>query len=262
MKKTVTLYIFLLLAISLFAQTKLVKYQALPESNSNPELTVTSLEQQREIIQTAQKEREDLLRFVEWILGVVGVLFTAGGIILAVYNVKSIKGIKEQTEKQAEDIKRKIYNKLAAQLDVGKEALQESIRVKAVEIELMQYPITIVYTDKREKRLAEEMEKILINYHFDNIETISQTGLEDKRILDNDVIIVFSNPEGRLDEKLKGKMDKNIALYGHGDEKGVSRGNLAKYTKCYNCGNSYATLFQNLISLLHYKHYLNKTQNS
>jgi len=262
MKKVVVLYVYLLFSIHLFAQPDPANYQSFPQNNINTALVEKSLEQQREIIQTAQKERENLLTFVEWILGVVGVLFTAGGIILAIYNVRSIKGIKEQTEKQAEEIKRKVYSKLAAQLDVGKEALQESIRIKAIEIELMEYPLTILHTNDKERKLAEEMEKVLGNYHFDNIEIVSLSDIKNKEIQDKEVIILFSDPKDELVEKLGDKKCQNVALYGHGDEKGVSRNNLAKYTKCYNCGNSYATLFQNLMSLLHYKRYLNKTQNS
>jgi tetrahydromethanopterin S-methyltransferase subunit G len=182
--------------------------------------------------------RVDMERNIFYV--VIGLLFAILSIFLTLRQNYMIK-------KQAEKINLKMAK--MANIDDPK-AFREAIKAKSVEIELMKdYPITIVYDIQKSSNCIKEMEKLLTAYGFKNVEPISFN--EVNKILNEKHILIF----------LKDSYDESLAKQIKCSKKNLTLGfrfnkeNQANI-KIDNHANSFSTLYNNLMSLLHYKRYI------
>jgi PleD family two-component response regulator len=213
-----------------------------------------------EIIEDLKEERKNHQEFVEgiyrWFFAIVAFI----GIILVIVGWRTIKDAKKDIRKKIEDVTDKLLKewnssleKLADELHTEPDALKDAIVEKITENELKNYGLIILYKND-EKEKAKEMEKLLCSSGFRKVKRIQYKEFIESDLSESDVIILFSN---LTDDTFKEKIEKSgCAILGCGKQDEIEIKNIETYAKnknCVTCCNSFATLYQNLISLLYYR---------
>lgn len=145
-----------------------------------------------------------------------------------------------------------IYRKLAKTVNKDKHALKRTIEFKTVEMELKSdYPIVILSDNNTDE--PRKIEKLLTNFQFENVTVCYLEELKDKKFDNKKTIFVLHYKEIN-EEKISDNKDlfKNrlIGIWKQGDEVSDGINEL-----CAGYSNSYGRLYENIISLLHYKRY-------
>jgi hypothetical protein len=207
------------------------------------------------IINDLKEERKNYQDFVEsiyrWALVIIG-LFAA---ILTFLGWRTFKEAKKELRGKIDKELNNLLEKLAEEFNMKPEALKEAIKEKTVELTLKKdYPIIVLYGDN-ECYKAENMKDLLKSFEFKNIWKVDRNTYNGT-FSEKDIVILFSKIDNN--DGLKDKIRKSkCAILGYGS---IARSDINDYVKdqdSINFCNSFATLYQNLISLLHYKQYLN-----
>ena len=187
----------------------------------------------------------DLLEKHEsWILTILGATLTVVTIVLGL--IQWYFGLRA---------KEAVFKEMADFAKQDKEAFINSIKIKAIELELTtKYPIVIVSDLQDKTSKAKKLRKLLLAYHFKDVDLIEYKEA-DKHTFTSKSVVVFcddSFDEQKSLEIIKNK--KDIAVFGLG--RGFDK--LSGH-HCINFANSFASVYNNLMSLLHYKRYLKST---
>lgn len=193
---------------------------------------------------------------------IVGVLST----IFAAFLMWTLNGSKKEMMSEfdrkaraiAEEKAQKVIEEMAKQAEIEPEIFKEAIRAKAVEIELRKrYPIVIVYDDEN---VGNTVKKLLRDFSYKSVNTIeinqftpSDAYKESVIFIVNSLGIDWNHSDNAPHPKLSGLAPETAIFYFCLDKR-----HEIKDFKCVGSANSYATIYSNLISTLHYKRYLDK----
>jgi len=284
MKKIVTIAIILLLSIGGWTQEN---KQEVNQRVVELEAKVALLEGQQKLFDAAIevnrknaetdfnskfneiKKDNRLTEIILMILGIIGFVAIAS----AIY--QSFWGFKKTIEKMTTNLKDKFQVELEKQAEAAKLALNEAIRMSGIEIDLKKkYRLNILYNGIVKENLN-QLCNMLQSFGFsctmhdqivppmlngyDIILFYDDTNIPEKKY-DNEGKEILSRTSKWLNEQLCHEeilalketcgflfINKN-SLQHNFKEKGI---------ECFSASNSFATIYENLMSLLHYKRYLN-----
>jgi hypothetical protein len=253
MKKWIIFIAIVSLSFNIFAQEQTDTIPPVATTYSKQELTFLKdqykylIDINAKIIDDLKEERKNHQDFVENIYRWVTAIAIVVGIILSFFGWRTLKNAKKELlEKWNTSLK-----KLAIELKTNPTALREAIESKIVENELKNYGLIILHNNDEEAK-ANDMDSLLQSSGFKKIKRVSREKCTDKDLSKNNVIILFSD----LDDDIGNKVKKSgCAVLGCGKREEISIDNIEKYANnkdCVTCCNSLATLYQNLLSLLYY----------
>ena len=154
-----------------------------------------------------------------------------------------------------------VYKRLAKLANQDKEAFRASLKQKSIEVELLTYPLIIV-SDKKTKDIR-ELQNLLHKYDFENV-VIEQYSEVQKKCIDSKLteshILIFCKGHVNRDnaDKIVSTQKKlHFGIFGYGKSEDLKDLDIPKDCFPVNYANSYASIYNNLLSLLHYKRYLN-----
>lgn len=190
---------------------------------------------------------ELLEKHESWTIALLAISFTIIAILFGLLQYFFAKTAEEN-----------VYKNLAKLANEDKDAFKKAIEVRAIEIELMrEYPIYIIYN-----RTMTDMDKskslymLLSSYRFENIKRITYQEAFQKQFCDKSILVFCEDSFNREGFDLIINRNPDVAVFGLG--KGFS----IEGVECINYANSFSSVFNNLMSLLHYKRYLINIQNS
>lgn len=232
---------FLILIIMLFGIICLIKADSTTVGASSQKVEATGGNAE---IEALKLKVELLEKHESWVLTLFGFGLTGTAILLGL--------LQFYFSKKAED---NVLTNLSKIANEDKEAFKEAVRMKSIEIELMSYPIYIVYDTAKEKTMAEDLYKLLSAYRMANVKKpVSYEGALSEKF-DEKTVLIFCedsyNPAG-----CSLLIDRNPAI----GVLGFGQFNKEKFSlpphRCLNYANSLSSVYGNLMSLLHYKRYL------
>lgn len=145
-----------------------------------------------------------------------------------------------------------VYKNLAKIANEDKEAFKKAIEVRAIEIELMrEYPIYIICNNDKDMDKSKSLYMLLSSYKFENIKRKTYQEALNKRFCDKSILVICEDSFNKTIFNLILGKHPDIAVLGLG-----KRFSIKKEVKCINYANSFSSVFNNLMSLLHYKRYL------
>jgi len=249
MKHLFFIFFFLLLSFSGWAKEINLRTSVQPQTEVNSKVETDYQNANQPII--IEKRIECLERNDGFIFSALGIFFTAISIIIVL--------IQWYSSMKAED---KVYKRLAKLANQDKEAFIAAIKQKSIEVELMSYPLIIVADEKCPEVCS--LKKLLSKYEFNNVnvkeygEVISDCN---KNKITNMHVLIFHKNQiniDRINEILDFQI--NFGILGFGSREELKNKDFSKNHNCVNYANSFASVYNNLMSLLHYKRYLNKTE--
>jgi hypothetical protein len=204
--------------------------------------STTGLSTNGEILQA----KVDLLEKHEgWIISILGLSFTITAIMFGL--------IQWYFSKKAED---NVFTNLAEIANNDKDAFREAVKMRSIELELMsKYPIYIVYDPMLKREMSDRLYKLLTSYHFNNIiKPITYNTALLEKFCKKTVIVFCEDSFNKTEcEKLL-KQNPKVGVLGFG-QYNKENFSLPKHD-CLNYANSFSSVYNNLMSLLHYKRYL------
>lgn len=178
-----------------------------------------------------------------WTIGFMGIAIAIATILLSL--------LQFYFTKKAED---NVFGGLAEIASKDKEAFMEAVRMKSVELELMSdYPINIIYDPVKGKEMAFELYRLLNGYRFNSVsKPISFEAALSESFCPKSIMVFCS--DSFLEDESQKLLAKNpdVGVLGYGERKWDLK------HKCLNFANSPSSAYNNLMSLLHYKRYLNR----
>jgi hypothetical protein len=230
MKKTGIIFSCLLSSIVAWANTPVV-------STNQEQLTKLS-----HSVETMQNWIELFKYHETWAIIILTLIITAIGIFAGVLINQAIKKAKDN-----------IFQKLAKQTNTSKEAFLKAIEMKTIEIELMSnYSIYIVSDDHFQHNHADKLYNLLVGYSFEQVKRLTYKDAKEKKFCEKSVIVFCDDSFNK--ESCKSIVDKSqeIAVFGFGKRETLNIPDM----DCINYANSFSSVYNNLMSLLHYKRYL------
>lgn len=221
------------------------------------------LEKERQLfIDDFRDERNLLIAVIGAILAILGLVFTF-------FQRKFIQIETGKLEQKFSTVEEKVYQRLSRIANLDKEHFIKALEQKAVEAEIIN-TFTIYITHNQNLHEAKEMYSILDKFGF-NAELIDIINLP--ALSNNGVVIFFDHTKsesGRPEETkwfddttvlpVINRLHKLDCLLYYNE--GNLRHNLNSRFKCIGQANSFATVYNNLMSLLHYKRYLNNQKSN
>jgi hypothetical protein len=207
------------------------------------------------IINDLKEERKNHQDFVESIYRRALVIIGLVAAILTFLGCRTFKEAEKKLQGKIDKELNSLLEKLAEEFNMKPEALKEAIKEKTVEMTLKKdYPIIVLY-DNNEIDNAGKMNDLLKSFEFKNIRKVDRNTYNGT-FSEKDIVILFSKIDHN--DELKDKIRKSkCAILGYGTVKKDDIKDHVTDQDSINFCNSFATLYQNLISLLHYKQYLN-----
>ncbi len=180
-----------------------------------------------------------------YMLGFITLVIALAGIIVGYYQSWLIK-------KNAE----KIYIKLAKYANTNAEALKKAIRVKAIELDLVRYPIYVVSNNHAFNSQSEELERLLKAFYFKNVYLIRYSELDNNKdfSFDNPGVVIFTKDgfdKDYISSFLSKKFQIGVLCFWRYHQ--VPEIELTEQYHVFV--NSFANVYENLMSLLHYLRY-------
>ena len=182
-----------------------------------------------------------------WTIGVMGIAIAIATILMGL--------LQFYFTKKAED---NVFRGLAKIANKDKKAFIEAVKMKSVELELMcDYPISIIFDPMQSKEMANDLFRLLNAYHFSFVNKPISYDAAFSESFSQKSILVFCEDSYSSDgcQKLLNR-NPNVGVLGFGQHN-KEKFSLPKH-KCLNYANSLSSVYNNLMSLLHYKRYLNK----
>lgn len=280
-----TLFLTLLLASFAFASIAGTKEDSLRIAALEHELSNQKAEMKEEFryqLDKLEKERDmymnDYRDNRNSLYLVVGLMATIISITLAFVQFTQSKRIKTNLDKNEERIQNelgkseeKIHTELSKIAEANKVYLKSMIDQRAIEVELMsQYPIRIYAEDTGK---ASELRQLLSGYQFKTVSVNSVRDFSVDTLSENDVVVFYDHTEQKdikpeestwLESLLQKENFKNLpqetAILYYNEHS--LRHSLSKQFRCVASANSFSSVYNNLMSMLHYKRYLNTQSNS
>lgn len=199
------------------------------------------------------KARIDLLENHEtWTLAMLGIGLAITALLLVL--------IQWYLSKKAEDY---VFSNLAKIVNKDKKAFKKAIEIKAIEIELMsKYPIYIISDEQVKNCNSSRLLSMLKEFHFEIVERISYKVALETSFSDKCVIVFCDEPvnEKRDIDMVKKflKVIPKLGVFGYAIHYKDDFKNLFKEKGCVSFAQFPSQVYNNLMSLLHYKRYLNK----
>lgn len=256
------LNVLLLLVVAAMSVWSYLEFSKLHQS-------VLRIENQRCCSNTASLN-DDLFKYFERLddernafFVIVGVLSTVFiGFLMWTLNGSKKEMISEfdrNAKAIAEKKARKVIEEMSKQAELKPDVFKEAIRAKAVEIELREhYPIVIVYDDEV---VGNTLKKLLMDFSYKSVETIGVDQFVPSDDYKESVVLIvngfnsdWKHSDATPHPKLSGLAPKTAIFYFC---LGKMKHEIEDF-KCVGSANSYATVYSNLISTLHYKRYFDK----
>ena len=208
------------------------------------------------------KKENRVVEVIAGILAIIGIVAIAS----AIYQL--FWGFQKVINEKITEFQKKFTQEIENIDHKNKLALHETIRLSSIEIELKgRYHLKILYNGTTDKN-GEELKEILKSFHFkcnlikeNEVSTLQKT----------DIIIFFDDTTDQINSTLKTSKWLNELLirpeitnskqqcgFFFINKKGLLHNFKDNEIECYSSANSFATLYENLMSLLHYKRYLDK----
>ncbi len=284
MKKIITIAIILLLSTSGWAR----------ENKQNLSLKVVELENRINALEGQQKLFDSAIevnrknaeadfnsklneikkenRVMEVIASIL-VLIGIAVIVSAIYQL--FWGFKKAIEKKTTELKDKLQVEFEKQAETAKQALNEAIKMSGIEIDLKKcYRLNILYNGSTKENLERlcnmlqgfgfscithnQIEPSLLN-KFDIILFYDDTNISLTKIDDQGKAVATNRSKWLSEQLSKDEILKLRDLCGFFfiNKTGLLHNFKEKDIDCFSSANSFATMYENLMSLLHYKRYLN-----
>ncbi len=281
MKKIVTIAIILLLSSGGWAQEN---QKEIDQKVVNIENRVSVLEGQQKLFDSAIKVNRQKAE-VEFDLkyneikkqnSIIGFMFSIMILIGVVVLYQFFWGFKKAIDKKIIELKNQYEIEFNKQAEAAKKALNEAIKMSRIEIDLKKdYRLNILYNGTQKDNL-EKLCGMLQSFRFN---CISHNQIESSLLNEYDILLFYddttdflmkTNEKGEtvttnksrwLTEQLT-KADfvelKDTCGFFFINKTGLLHNFKEKDIDCFSSANSFATMYENLMSLLHYKRYLNR----
>lgn len=244
MKQIFIFLVCMLLQIGAWAaisvpQTNVVNQQVQSEqiSNFQPSLHDNILSSRIELLEKHEA----------WILTMFGFALTIVGVILGL-----LQWFFSLRAKEA------VFKELAAIANQDKEAFKNSLKIKAIELDLINnYPIHIISDFQKENSKSKKLKELLIAYHFKQVKILTYEEAFDHKFCNKSVMVFCDDSFNEALCKSIIEKSSNTAVFGFGEREKL----IIEKPDGLNYANSFASIYNNLMSLLHYKRYLNKNQS-
>jgi len=201
-----------------------------------------------------------------WTIGVMGIAIAIATVLMGL--------LQFYFTKKAED---NVFTNLAEIANEDKVAFKEAVKMKSIELELMsEYPIYIISNERTETCNSTKLLSMLREFHFEKVERISyiEAKQSKSKFCEKSVIILcdseyksheFDNYKGEIkliDERLVYELLSNnpkLGVLGVFNIYDVDFIDIFKDKGCVSFAQFPSQVYNNLMSLLHYKRYLNST---
>ncbi len=246
MKKVFTLLCLIFLQLGIWANGDTTRVAPQKELLEKTELSAA---------ESVLKARVDLLEKHEnWTLTMLGIGLAFTAIILGL--------IQWYLSVRAQDA---VYRELALIANQDKDAFKKSLKVKAVEMELtMKYPIYIITDQYKKNDNASKIQKLLRSYEFEQVKKISYNQANEMKFCERSVVIFCDDPvDEDRDKTLVKKLLENtpqLGVFGYAIHYRDDFRSIFKDKGCVSFAQFPSQVYNNLMSLLHYKRYLNKAE--
>lgn len=210
---------------------------------------------------------ELLQKHESWTIEILGIAFALTAVLIGLIQWYLSQKSENLINKKISGAEDKIYEELTQIWNMDKVAFKKSIDMKAVELSLMaDYPIYIISDERGEKSNSTKLYNMLIEFHFEKVERI--TYKEAKKIGDfcEKSVVVFCDPNTKnndkrgedriLVEKLLAK-NSHLGVFGFVIHYDDSFKKIFNDNGCISFAQFPSQVYNNLMSLLHYKRYLN-----
>jgi hypothetical protein len=193
-----------------------------------------------------------IFEFISIVLG----LISLGAIGTMLWQV--FVGFRKRIEKKENELTDEFVSKFQILEKESKEALESAIKIHGVELELMsRYPIVVVSNEVSNE--PDKIQLLLKTYHFKQVfiktyEAIKE-GIKNGTINQSTVLIISKLEADR--EKIREIQANNVDFGIMGFWKHEDKIDCSFTKECQGFTNSYGRIYENLMSLLHYKRYLN-----
>jgi len=159
----------------------------------------------------------------------------------------------------------KVYRGLAKLAGQSKSAFKKTLKVKAVEMELTsKYPIYIITNQYRKNENASKILKLLRCYEFEQVNRISYKQASEMKFCDRSVVVLCDDPVDETRDKALVKHllknTPNLGVFGYAIHYNSDFKSVFNDKGCLNFAQFPSQVYNNLMSLLHYKRYLNKVE--
>lgn len=194
-----------------------------------------------------------------WIISFLGIAIAIVAIFLGL--------LQFYFAKKAED---NVFSGLARIANIDKVAFREAVKMKSIELELMSdYPIYIISDMWETNSKSTKLINMLRGFHFEDVTRITYVDAQKQNFCDSSVLILCdsSKDENKTDKIRKEDKDLLATKIEETPKLGVlgymiayknGTNDLFKDKGCLSFAQFPSQLYNNLMSLLHYKRYLNK----
>jgi cell division protein FtsL len=242
-------HLLLILIIGLISFNGLSQTNA-PDLQKNSQINAEPNSQQSDRTSILEKRVETLERNDTFFYSALGVFFAVVSVIFILlqwyFSVKA---------------ENNVYKRLAKLANQDKEAFRASLKQKSVEVELQTYPLIIVSDEKSQE--VKELQRLLREYEFEHV-GIEQYNEVQKKCDGNKLtkrhILIFCKGHVNKDSSAKilsYQKKLQFGIFGYGRKEELENLVIPKDCDPVNFANSYASIYNNLLSLLHYKRYSN-----
>ncbi len=242
MRKIITIAIILLLSLGGWAQEK--------QQTSTDALCNELKTEYQNYINRVDVERNMFFVFVSVLLAAIGI-----GAPIYINNLSKTQG-------------KKILDKISAQIASDPNALIEALREKSIELALKrEFNLILIYhgNDENNKNHLLDM---LHEFGFKNCIEKKDDEINDLRLSKNHILLLFDDKDEKIEMSSKWLIQtinekiwsfKEICGYLYINNYGSKHNFDKNQINCFGASNSGSTIYNNLMSLLHYKRYLNNS---
>ncbi len=244
MKKVFTLLCLLFLHLGIWANGDTTTVAPQNELLEKTELSAN---------ESVLKARVELLEKHEsWTLTMLGIGLAVTAIILGL--IQWLLSVRAQDA---------VYRELALIANQDKDAFKKSLKVKAVEMELTtKYPIYIITDQYRKNDNASIIQKLLRSYDFEQVKKISYNQANEMKFCERSVVVFCDDPVNETRDKTLVKQllenTPKLGVFGYAIHYKEDFKNIFKDKGCISFALFPSQVYNNLLSLLHYKRYLNR----
>lgn len=188
--------------------------------------------------------------------------FVLTSILLAIGGIVTPIMVHSLSKEQA----KKILDKISAQIASDPNALIAALREKSIELDLKRdFNLILIYHGQKENNRSHLMD-VLSEFGFKNCFEKNENEIKDLKLDQNHVLLLFDDTDekdGPSSKWLNQSIQKDI--WNHKSKCGylfinnhrLNHNFETNEVKCFGACNSGSTIYNNLMSLLHYKRYLN-----
>ena len=200
-----------------------------------------------------------------WTISILGISFAITAILFGLIQWYLSQKAETKINDKLSNATTKIFKDLTARWNMDKNAFIKAIDIKVVELELMsEYPIFIISDDRTEKGNSAKLYNLLQDFHFERIKRISYNEAYNKKKFCDKSVIVFcdkaDDSKSKDEDLIKKLLPENpkLGVFGFENIYGEEFKSQFRHYGCISFAQFPSQIYNNIMSLLHYKRYLNK----